>query len=301
MKLSSALAVSLLLVGCPAAEEPDTIENYAIKKITASGVVVDCKGGLYNDGKLTELRIVTSRESVPTDVVVRNCRINGAIRIAGLGMNGESAGVNESSKKAGHTERAQAAAPTRILLENLTINADARIPLYLSPGVTGVTLRNSTLTGKSNSVAIYFDAESARNTLEGNTIKVRTGQSREVIALDGSADNQISGNTIRQATHGGIYLYRNCGEGGTVRHQAPQRNRIEGNSFDLTGMAAGSYGIWLGSRDGNRRYCEDDKGFPFGSSVNNGDFANDNVIKGNSFTPGQNAVRDDGSGNRVEK
>lgn len=25
------------------------------------------------------------------------------------------------------------------------------------------------------------------------------------------------------------------------------------------------------------------------------------IVKGNSFTPGQNAVRDDGSGNRVEK
>lgn len=296
MKRPAALALSLLLAGCPAAEEPQKLAGYDVVRVTKSGTVIDCDGKAFNNGKTTELQIVTTRDTVPSDITIRQCKINGSIRVAGLGFNGESKGVTASSTSAGHTERAQAAAPTRILLTGLTITGKTRIPVYLSPGVTGVTLQNSTITGTSNAVALYMDAESGRNIVRNNVFDVATGQSREVIALDGSAHNQIIGNTIRQASHGGIYLYRNCGEGGTVRHQAPQHNRIEGNSFDLSGLG---YGIWLGSRNGNRNYCHLDDGHPFGSSVDDRDFANHNVVRGNTFTGSSRTIRDDGSNNRI--
>jgi parallel beta-helix repeat protein len=231
-------------------------------------------------------------------ITIRNGSIRGSIRIYGLGVNGEAAKVRESSHHEGHTARAQAAAPRAILLEDLKIEADHRIPLYLGPGVTGVTVRNCTFTGWSASTTVYLDAESGGNRIEGCTFDVRSG--REVVAVDGSATNTIVGNRFFRVDYGGIYLYRNCGEGGTVRHQAPQGNVIEDNFFNMTDLRSGSYGVWLGSRQGRRSYCEDDVGYPFGSSIDNRDFADHNTVRGNVFQPpGDEVVRDEGADNRV--
>jgi len=269
-----------------------------------NGRVIDLQGGEWNGGKLTELVICSELTpqswEVPEGITIRNGRLRGSIRIFGLGVNGEAPMVRESSHREGHTERAQAAAPRGILLEDLQIEADHRIPLYLGPGVTGVTTRNCTFTGWSASTTVYLDAESGGNRIEGCTFDVRSG--REVIAVDGSATNTIVGNRFLRAGYGGIYLYRNCGEGGTVRHQTPQGNFIENNFFDLKDLRSGSYGIWLGSRQGRRSYCEDDAGYPFGSSVDNRDFADHNTLVGNVFQPANDkAVRDDGAGNRVSE
>jgi parallel beta-helix repeat protein len=267
-----------------------------------NGRVIDLQGGWMNEGKLSEL-VICSKESekgwdVPEKITIRNGRIRGSIRIYGLGVNGEAAKVRESSHHEGHTARAQAAAPRAILLEDLKIEADHRIPLYLGPGVTGVTVRNCTFTGWSASTTVYLDAESGGNRIEGCTFDVRSG--REVMAVDGSATNTIIGNRFFQARDGGIYLYRNCGEGGTVRHQTPQGNVIENNFFSMKDLRSGSYGVWLGSRQGRRSYCEDDAGYPFGSSIDNHDFADHNTVRGNVFQPASDeAVRDDGADNRV--
>ncbi len=278
------------------------LEKFNLIGSAESGRVIDLKGGWLNEGKLTEL-VIRSKETeqgwdVPEKITVRNGRIRGSIRIFGQGVNGEAPKVRESSHREGHTARAQAAAPKGVVLENLQIEADHRIPIYLGPGVTGVTLRNCTFTGWSASTTIYLDAESGGNRIEGCTFDVRSG--REVMAIDGSATNVITGNRFLEAPFGGIYLYRNCGEGGTVRHQTPQGNLIENNLFELKDLKPGSYGIWLGSRQGRRNYCEDDAGYPFGSSVDNRDFADHNSVRGNVFQPASDrAVRDDGSGNLV--
>jgi parallel beta-helix repeat protein len=264
--------------------------------------VIDLQGGWMNEGKLTEL-VIRSQETekgwdVPEKITVRNGRIRGSIRIFGQGVNGEAPKVRESSHREGHTARAQAAAPKGTLLENLQIEADHRIPLYLGPGVTGVTVRNCTFTGWSASTTVYLDAESGGNRIEGCTFNVRSG--REVMAIDGSATNVITGNRFLQSSFGGIYLYRNCGEKGTVRHQTPQGNLIENNFFELKDLKPGSYGVWIGSRQGRRRYCEDDAGYPFGSSIDNGDFADHNILHGNIFQPDSaRAIHDDGADNRV--
>ena len=277
-------------------------EKNNLEGIGDNGRVIDLQGGWMNEGKLSEL-VICSKESekgwdVPEKITIRNGRIRGSIRIYGLGVNGEAAKVRESSHHEGHTARAQAAAPRAILLEDLKIEADHRIPLYLGPGVTGVTVRNCTFTGWSASTTVYLDAESGGNRIEGCTFNVRSG--REVMALDGSATNTIIGNRFLQAGYGGIYLYRNCGEGGTVRHQTPQGNVIENNLFNIKDLRSGSYGVWLGSRQGRRSYCEDDAGYPFGSSIDNRDFADHNTVRGNIFQPaGDEAVRDDGADNRV--
>jgi hypothetical protein len=277
-------------------------EKYSLEGSGDNGRVIDLQGGWLNEGKLTEL-VIRSKEAekgwdVPERITIRNGRIRGSIRIYGLGINGEAAKVRESSRSEGHTARAQAAAPRAILLEDLQIEADHRIPLYLGPGVTGVTVRNCTFTGWSASTTVYLDAESGGNRIEGCTFNVRSG--REVMAVDGSATNTIIGNHFLQVSYGGIYLYRNCGEGGTVRHQTPQGNVIEKNFFNMKDLRSGSYGVWLGSRQGRRSYCEDDAGYPFGSSIDNRDFADHNILHGNIFQPDSaRAIRDDGADNRV--
>ena len=252
---------------------------------------IDCEGGTYNKGKVTELQILAD------DITIKRCKINGSIRTIGLGHNGEAPGVKASSTTLGHTARAQAAAPKNTVLYAITITGHGRIPLYLGPGTTRLTMSDSTINGRSDSAALYLDTESGHNIIRNNTFNVdgnftlRQFRVREVIAVDGSADNQILSNTISNAKGGGIYLYRNCGEGGTVRHQAPQNNFIAGNTIDNTG----GYGIWLGSRNGGRFYCSDDAGFPFGSSKDDGDFADDNIVRDNNA----GKIRDDGSRNQV--
>ena len=280
-------------------------EKYTLEGSGENGRIIDLQGGWLNEGKLTEILIRSKDMEKGWDVLeritIRNGSIRGSIRIYGLGVNGEAPKVRDSSHREGHTSRAQAAAPHGIVLEDLQIEADHRIPLYLGPGVTGVTVRNCTFTGWSASTTVYLDAESGGNRIEGCTFDVRSG--REVMAVDGSATNTIIGNRFLQASYGGICLYRNCGEGGTVRHQAPDGNVIEDNFFNMKDLRSGSYGIWLGSRQGRRSYCEDDAGYPFGSSIDNRDFADHNTVRRNVFQPAnEKAVRDDGAENRgIEK
>jgi len=268
----------------------------------ASGTVLDGKDGWFNGGKPTEILVRSKKigESWdrPSDITLQNMRLRGSIRIVGLGRNGQGREVCTSSHREGHTSFAQAAAPTRIVISNVWIEADQGIPIYLAPGATRVTVVDCVITGQSSSVALYLDAESGQNTIRDNTFASDVG--REVLAVDGSADNRIESNRFERMPLGGIYLYRNCGEGGTVRHQTPHGNVIAGNQFNTRALGWRSYGVWLGSRNGHRGYCDDDAGYPFGSSIDNRDFANDNTVTHNTFTPASSrAVRDDGANNRV--
>lgn len=278
------------------------LERVVLSGRAASGTVIDCAGGWYNDGKPTELVIRSEKTAAgwerPEDIEIRNCRIRGSIRLLGMGRNGEAEEVRLSSHADGHTLRAQEAAPTRIRISGVEIEAVHRIPLYLAPGVTEVTFENSRITGWSASTAIYLDCETARNVIAGNTLAMRPA--REVIAVDGSADNRIEGNRFTTIPYGGIFLYRNCGEAGTVRHQTPHGNSIRSNWFDTGTLGMLHPAIHLGSRNGRRSYCGQDDGHPFGSGVDDGDHADDNTVADNVFEPRTSRdVRDDGARNVI--
>lgn len=149
--------------------------------------------------------------------------------------------------------------------------------------MTYTAVRHSKVTGRSSSTAVYLDAESAYTELSDTAIDAQTR--RELLAVDGSAHNLIARNRFVSPVKGGIYLYRNCGEGGTVRHQAPQFNRIEGNTFDYRTNWGWRPAVWVGSRarvgQGWRSYCAADSGYSLGSSANDGDFADRNVVQNN--------------------
>ncbi|MCB9663427.1 MAG: hypothetical protein H6732_04920 [Alphaproteobacteria bacterium] len=264
----------------------------------ASGVTLDCQGATLRKtlgAGGSDMVWIVSRKvddttwARPSDVVVRDCRIEGSVRVQGQGANGEAEDVRVDSLTLGHRERAQAAAPTRVLLERLTVVADGRIPVYLAPGTTAVTLRDSTFGGRVVSTVVYLDAESAHHQVVGNTFDAQMEGSplpREVLAVDGSADNVIAGNTFAQPRNGGVFVYRNCGEGGTVRHQEPRRNLITGNTFAHPSGALLPT-IWVGSRKSSGivpGFCPLDDGYPFGSSVSDEDMAGHTVVTGNRFT-----------------
>lgn len=280
----------------------------------ASEARLDCGGAKIDGGPTTvnrnrDMIVVRSKGSTPAEMAadrpqgltVTNCRIEGSIRVIGLGRNGEDPAVRASSRSLGHTERAQAAAPTGLVFSKLTIVAAGRIPFYLAPGVTGVTLTESRLSGRSDGTGIYLDAESAHNRIVGNRIAVDTSR-REQLAIDGSADNRIADNHFSALSNGGVYVYRNCGEGGTVRHQSPRRNVIEGNEFYYDRYIGPSPAIWLGSRGGFRWYCLLDRGHSFGSSNDDGDNADFNTVTGNRIVrrPPEAMIRDGGRQNRIE-
>lgn len=261
-----------------------------IEGAEASGAGLDCQGGAVGrPGVATTTRQPTiaiwSRRvsaqhwSRPTDIRIENCVIHGAVRVWGMGADGSYDDLRASSRTAAHTATAQAAAPSHIELDRVTIVGTGSIPLYVGPGVTRLSLTNSTLTGRSDATAVYLDAESADNRIENNTIAVSTR--REVLAVDGSARNRITGNRFDLKGRPGVFLYRNCGERGVIRHQTPSDNQITDNVFSGAARLRPQL-VVVGAREGRRAYCSADRGYPFGSSADDGDRATNNVVARNT-------------------
>lgn len=255
--------------------------------VEASGAGIDCNGGeIGAPGRPSDTRTPTvaiwSRPdddgwSVPRDVRIVRCTIHGNVRVWGLGLNDIDA-LRRSSRTADHTQRLRAAAPSGVSLENVRIRATGSIPLYLGPGATGFTMTGGGFRGRSISTALYLDAESAGAVIRSVDFDIVTG--REHIAIDGSADNRIVGNRFNLRGRGGVFLYRNCGEDGVIRHQSPTDNQITDNRFEAAAWFR-SRAVVVGSREGRRRYCGDDAGWPFGSSADDGDHATGNVVARN--------------------
>ncbi len=252
----------------------------------ATNLIFDANGAdiqaLYSQPSI----LISSKQQqdvwqVPHHITIKNATIKGALRIHGMAANGEGELLKQSSHQTGHTVRAQQAAPHHIQLDHLRLIAGKHNMMYLAPGVHHVTLKNSHFVGKTPALALYLDAESSHNTIENNQFDVQT-KTREVIAIDGSAHNIIHRNTFINPQHGAIYVYRNCGEGGTVRHQAPEYNQITQNYFQVSSNSKLPL-VWLASRNGRRNYCDADQGYNFGSSMNNHDLATHNTVTQNFF------------------
>ena len=261
-----------------------------IEGAEASGAGLDCNGasvgrpGVATSTRQPTLavwsrRITAEHWSRPTDIRIKNCVIHGAVRVWGMGADGSYDDLRASSRTADHTAKTQGAAPSHIELDHVTIVGTGSIPLYVGPGVTRLSLTNSTLTGRSDATAVYLDAESADNRIENNTIAVATR--REAVAVDGSARNRITGNRFKLSERGGVFLYRNCGERGVIRHQTPSDNQITDNVFAGAARLRPQL-VVVGAREGRRAYCGADHGYPWGSSADDGDGATNNVVARNT-------------------
>ena len=261
-----------------------------------SGQIIDGRGATLEGSATSDAMAVRSARSIcehewfrPENIIIRNWRIAGSIRLYGLGQNGEAEGARASSHHEGHTERAQAAAPRRVTVEDCAFTGRGRIPIYVAPGCTEIVIRRCSFAGRSVATAIYLCAETAHCLIEDCTFDMQLG--REVIAIDGSAHNTIAGNRFVRSPRGGVFVYRNAGEGGTVRHQAPTDNLIIGNAFapdPLWRRPARLIWphVWFGSRSRWMKYLvspwrHQDAGYPWGSSVCDEDEARGNVAKDN--------------------
>jgi hypothetical protein len=267
--------------------------------VNGNGAILYCGGeGTINYNEyMIEIKSKSYLESGirywtrPENITIKNLKVSGSVRVWGMGVNGQGSDYDDngvlvnhyknSSRTANHVATARKNAPKSIVFDNITVTSFGRIPLYVSPGVTGLELRNSELKGKSTSVAIYLDAETSGNTIKNNYIYTNT--SRELIALDGSGYNKIINNKFSSLSHGGIYLYRNCGEGGVIRHSKPAYNQIINNIFYYDVYSGSNPAVHLGSRNGNRNYCDEDDGSPHGSSKSNLDYAQYNVVMQNQI------------------
>lgn len=277
----------------------------------ASGAVLDCNGSTIDTSRgagtlnriAIEIRSSNRQDGTwdaPEGVTIKNCTVRGFIRIRGLDYTASGPNMRLSSLNRDHTTFAQSAAPKHTVLANLAITTPGNIALYIGPGVIGTTLKDSTISGRSRSTAIYIDAESRDNIISNNDIDVAT-RSREQIAIDGSSSNKIVGNTFRNSSNGGIFIYRNCGEQGVIRHQKPEYNLISGNLFSFKDRHPLKPIVWLGSRGGKQSYCFSDPQHPFGSSKSPLDYAQFNTVEMNVVVGGTlSLIRDNGFGNVID-
>ncbi|MCH5373714.1 MAG: right-handed parallel beta-helix repeat-containing protein, partial [Planctomycetes bacterium] len=274
----------------------------------ASGARLECNGATLGNGEDVFNLFVRSRKlpdgtwERPVGVTIEGCNIKGAVRIYGMGRTGEAPDVVASSYHSDHVARVRAAAPTWTTFRDVTITGMGPIPLYLSPGVSFTRFTGGEIDGRTDSVNIYIGAESYFNIVRDSDIHAQTSK-RELIAIDASSHNKLINNDFSALNHGGIFLYRNCGEGGGIRHTTPSHNQIINNSFYYRRYGDSSYyyrqntsnplafrkvsglkpAVYLGSRNGNRRYCDEDRDGDYGSAISDRDYAQYNVVAMNQI------------------
>jgi len=267
----------------------------------SSGVTVNCHGATLDGSQRhfswKDIVEIKSRKidhlhwQKIENVTLKNCTILGSIRVWGMGKNAEAKDLLASSRQADHAQRVRKNAPRNIVFEHINLVANGRNPLYFSPGVSESMLLNSQISGYSSKVAIYLDAESTENKIINNKISVRTGSywygraSEPLIAIDGSSHNLIQGNHFSNLSHGGIYLYRNCGLKGVVRHSTPSYNVIAGNTFYYNRYKGNNPAIHIGAHGGGLfrtmpwfGSCTAEDDVAFGSGLSNLDFATHNRV-----------------------
>jgi hypothetical protein len=309
----------------PTLTSADVIEKeIQLEGAEADGVTLTCNGATLGDPAKSgrprpdhRLVIRSARDPAsgawhgPRDVAVIGCRIAGTLRIAGF----DEDAARESSRRPGHTERAQAAAPHGIRLERNRFVGDADLfKILIGVGVTDLEIVSSRFDGRLRGTTVYVGDEAARIRIAGNHFDAVSDR-REQIAIDGAAHVTVERNVFADTGMGGIYIYRNCGERGRVRIQEPRFNRIEGNTF-VPAVRRGKPRpiIWIGSRNKKRTErateCVLDDGAGFGSSLTQGqppmterDMARDNQVIGNNFVGIDPAVaiRDDDTSNVVSR
>lgn len=271
----------------------------------AVGITFNCKGHRINhqssEGRAIAVRTDQSG-NVPHHITIKDCEVNGNIRL----VQGDQAICSGcADPEADAIARRQATAPHHIYMRNLKITvAKTGNGVHFSGGVTFSSLSNSSIRGTlDRNTAIYLSPESANNAIVGNFIGVNT-ENREQIAIDGSANNYIADNDLSGLNHGGIYIFRNCGQSGTVRIQKPWHNSIVNNRFyyekfdDPDDYPA----LWVASRtfayeeDGqvyyanSSDYCDLDRQYPFGSGIDDADNAKYTVAAHNQIRKGQHGL-----------
>ncbi len=124
-----------------------------------NGATIDCAGGSIGDGDARVFTIRSSTDLVPAvnqyghfehifsdieflktsqwklpqNITIKNCQINGGVRIYGAGRNGQAETVKLSSHHLDHTARLRTIAPRDIFFENIEFSVSGSTSVYISP------------------------------------------------------------------------------------------------------------------------------------------------------------------------
>lgn len=313
LPLSVALAVDpgSRLVGCDQADQQLTLAASAHLdpsctwtrgvEIVASDVVLDCQGAhIVATGGGIGIHVVAPTDVSLSNVVVRNCWVEGFlndVRIERAGFHDLIAGEEYEH------------AFSNILVEDSTFMNSRGVGVYVDGFVTGVTLRNLHVEG-AGSAGIYLEEGSRDNVVDGNTIVNNGyrengpngqffdlggltvffwGVGREGLAIDGSRNNRVTGNTFSGNSAGAIFLYKNCGE---FVHQHPERYFVrrygaDGNLIEGNTIVGERNGVWVAARMGENTLpmdCSDPAYVSDPLTRVALDVARDAVVRGNTFT-----------------
>jgi hypothetical protein len=245
-------------------------KRLVFKGTRASGVTVEGNGATIDGGPGTpnyrpsyavnmveifsEPTSDPRRWSPPVGITLRNCKIKGSVIVYGM-----TSGVETTDPD--YVTLTRNNAPRNIVFDYVTITGQGLscapsstdcVPLYLHAGVNNFQMLNSTINGNvgPKAVAVYLDDTSYRNTFRNNLFDAATS-GREAMAIDGSSYNTIVNNHFRGTlNHGGIYLYRNCGEEGSMRRGTPSHNTIINNFFYYDKYEGDNPAIFVASRNG---------------------------------------------------
>jgi len=251
------------------------------------------------------------------NIRINNCRIRGRVTASSL------PGIlfDLSNIRTDHVDRLQRSAAQHVTFTDSQIIGRYKGAVHFLPGVHHFTIEDSEVLGGFLGITIHLPADGGWNVIKNNRITGQRktnslaweykGGKREVISIDSSEHNRIVNNHITDMTYGGIFLYRNCGERGSVRHRIPQYNQIINNVFDHSSDPGTHPTVFVGSRDdlsikysfgfGVKRYCHEDEmpgrvRYPTNpvlqpwdtervrnSSLSNSDWAQNNVIAENQI------------------
>lgn len=283
--------------------------------ITASDVVLDCRGALIKrSGGGRGILISSPIDEAMSGVVVRNCRVEGFLnnlRITRDGFRTLEEGVEYENGLTG------------VVIEHNEFRDSHGVGVFVDGYVSDTIIRDNVIEG-TGSTGIYLETGSRRTLVEHNVIHDNGfrengpmgqidefgglrfrwwGIGREGLAIDGSYENVVIGNSFEGNSHGGILLYTNCGEfpdSGVWfdRRWPSDRNLIEGNTF-----TGGLNGIWVGQRMAeNTLPMECTKpAFLEGLLLRvTRDYAADNDVVGNTFVDVRYPIRVEDDGTTVE-
>lgn len=270
--------------------------------ISSSNISLDCDGATLDGmGKLKYGIQVVSGGRELKNVKIENCNIKN------YSVNGVMVGSGiPDFKRSQNRQENYNVSPSQVEINNVSVDGSGNVGVYLYSYVTNVTLKNSIVKG-SRSSGIYLEQSTQSNKIINNMIRdngvwdgPKTGQ-REGLSIDSSAKNLIQGNSFVNNAAGGIFLYKNCGENfskgmAVLRWQSSNDNVIRNNKFIDEAV-----GIWVASRQGSdlsHRDCGDPS--LDGSKKYYRDYANNNLIEGNTFCRNKQYVRIGGNYNVVK-
>lgn len=309
-----------VLINCSVKLQPGDTITKLVRFVGSEGsnIVFDCNGATISPldslkSNETALQLLSKRYIVGEEylynkianVTIKNCNIEGNVRIGG-GYEGRSVKMDHNSYKnqlgPEYVNEIRLASAKNIVLDNVNVENNWRQDsIYFSKGVSYSRLINSVINHNTEGLAVYIDMEAAYNVVDNNEFHSVSSNNREVLAIDAAEGNIISRNWFSGIDFGGVYLYRNCGEGGQIRYTAPAYNKIQDNIFYYSHSWHHPPAIYIASRDRENgdSFCDLDSGHAWDITDVDPDFAWDADWESSSTVDRDYARHNKVTGNKI--